>query len=97
MLKDEYEHRVRIVKLDYRAAIERLDGMFDLAFLDPPYRLTEAYGDALSRLSCRLSPDCLVVLERLKSAEITLPEGFARRDVRLYGDTAVEFIERTGM
>lgn len=95
VLKDEYEHRVRIMKLDYRAAIERLGGMFDLAFLDPPYRLTEAYGDALSRLSCRLSPDCLVVLERLKSAEITLPEGFARRDVRLYGDTAVEFIERT--
>ncbi len=95
VLKDEYDKRVRIVKLDYRGAIERLDGTFDLAFLDPPYRLTEAYGDALSRLEDRLSPDCLVVLERLKSAQITLPEGFARRDVRLYGDTAVEFIERT--
>ena len=97
VLKDDFDRRARIMKLDYRAAIDRLDGTYDMVFLDPPYRLTEVYGDALSRLSGRLSPDCLVVLERLKSAEVTLPEGFARRDVRLYGDTAVEFIERTGM
>ena len=97
VLKDDFDERVRILKLDYRAAVDRLDGTFDMVFLDPPYRLVEAYGDALSRLSGHLSPDCLVVLERLKSAEVMLPEGFARRDVRLYGDTAVEFIERTEM
>ena len=58
--------------------------------------MIEAYGDALARLRDKLSDDCLVVLERLKSAEIPLPDGFERKDVRLYGDTAVEFIERTG-
>lgn len=36
---------------DYRAALGQMAGMrFDLVFLDPPYRMAEAYGDALSRL-----------------------------------------------
>ena len=96
VLKDDYDRRVQILKLDYRAAIDRAEGPFDMVFLDPPYRMVEAYGDALSRLRDKLSDDCLVVLERLKSAEVPLPEGFERKDVRFYGDTAVEFIERTG-
>lgn len=96
VLKDDFGGRVRILKLDYRAAIERLEGRFDLVFLDPPYRMTDSYFDALSRLAGRLDADCLVVLERLKSAEIALPAGFVRRDVRFYGDTAVEFIETVG-
>lgn len=92
VLKDDYERRVRILKQDYRAAIERAGGPFDMVFLDPPYRMVEAYPDALARLRDKLSPDCLIVMERLKAAEIALPEGFERRDVRLYGDTAVEFV-----
>lgn len=93
VLKDEFDRRARIMKMDYRAAIERAEGPFDMVFLDPPYRMIEVYGDALQRLRDKLDPDCLVVLERLKSAEVPLPEGFERRDVRFYGDTAVEFIE----
>ena len=93
VLKDAFEGRARIMKADYRAAIERAQGPFDLVFLDPPYRMVEAYADALTRLEGKLSAECLVVLERRKDADIPLPGGFARRDVRIYGDTAVEFIE----
>ena len=92
--KADYENRVRVLRMDYRAAVERAEGPFDLVFLDPPYRMTEAYGDALDRL-CRLgklSPDCLIVMERVKSAAIALPERFESYDTRLYGDTAVEFV-----
>ena len=92
VLKDDFDRRVCVLKLDYRAAIERADGDFDVAFLDPPYRMTDCYGDALTRLRRRLNADCLVVLERLRTAEIQLPAGFERYDVRLYGDTAVDFI-----
>ena len=91
VLKDEYEHRVRIVKLDYRAAIEQAGDGFDMVFLDPPYRMTEVYADALSRLAGRLNPGCLVVMERQKDVSIQLPEGFSACDTRLYGDTAVDF------
>ena len=96
VLKDEMDRRVRILKMDYRTAIERAEGSFDMVFLDPPYRMVEVYGDALTRLSGRLNPDCLVVAERLKSAAIQLPEGFESYDTRFYGDTAVEFIRLTG-
>ena len=93
VLGEAYERRARILKMDYRAAVERAEGPFDLVFLDPPYRMTEAYGDALARLLAagKLDSDCLIVLERQKNAGIALPECFERYDTRLYGDTAVEF------
>ena len=96
VLKDELDRRARILKLDYRTAIEQVGNGFDMVFLDPPYRMVDAYGDALTRLGGRLNPDCLVVAERLKSAAIQLPEGFECYDTRFYGDTAVEFIRLTG-
>ena len=40
--------RVEIFRADYRQAIERLAQPFDLVFLDPPYRMETAYGDALT-------------------------------------------------
>ena len=96
VLKDEFDSRCRILKADYRAALSQLAGeAFDLVFLDPPYRMLEAYGEALSRLmgmGC-LMPGCTIVLERLKSAAVSLPEGFCAADTRCYGDTAVDFVK----
>ena len=96
VLKDDFEYRVDLLCSDYRSAIAALEGrLFDLVFLDPPYRMVEAYGDALARLYAgeMLAPGCLVVLERVKSAEVPLPEPFSVFDTRLYGDTAVDFVE----
>lgn len=94
VLKDDFDRRVKLLRADYRAAIERCGGNFDLVFLDPPYRLTDAYGDALSRLmqNNALTPDCLIVLERRASADLHLPEGFETFDTRHYGETAVDFV-----
>lgn len=96
VLKDDFDRRAQLLKADYRAAIERAQGPFDMVFLDPPYRMVEVYADALFRLRDKLSGGCLVVLERLRSAQVPLPDGFERKDERFYGDTAVEFIELTG-
>ena len=96
VLKEEFDFRVQLIRGDYRSAIGALEGrMFDLVFLDPPYRMTEAYGDALKRMqvSDMLAPGCLVVLERLKGAEVALPEGFRVTDTRHYSDTAIDFVE----
>ena len=95
--KDEFDDRVKLIKADYRTAIDRCDrcaGGFDLVFLDPPYRMAEAYGDALARLLKvgGLNPDCLIVLERRESQAVDLPEAFERYDMRHYGETAVEFV-----
>ena len=96
VLKDDFELRVHIVNQDYRSAIAALEGrIFDLVFLDPPYRMTEAYGDALARLmkADMLSPGCLIVMERHKGAQIPLPRAVDVFDTRQYGDTAVDFAE----
>jgi len=96
VLKDDFELRVRIIKQDYRGAIATLEGrIFDLVFLDPPYRMTEAYGDALERLlkADMLAPGCLIVMERQKGAQIPLPQAVDVFDTRQYGDTAVDFAE----
>lgn len=86
--------RVDIIRADYRKAIERLQAPCDLVFLDPPYRLEAAYADALARLRGRglLAKGALVILERAQARAIALPEGFAVRDARRYGETCVEFI-----
>ena len=83
VLKDDFEYRARILHMDYRSAIGALEGrMFDLVFLDPPYRMVEAYGDALSLLAKAdmLAPGCLIVMERRKDAEVALPEAFRVTD-----------------
>jgi len=96
VLKDDFELRVHIINQDYRSAIAALEGrIFDLVFLDPPYRMTEAYGEALARLmkADMLSPGCLIVMERHKGAQIPLPRAVDVFDTRQYGDTAVDFAE----
>lgn len=95
VLKDDLPRRARIIRSDYRTAIGTLGGMaFDLVFLDPPYRMVEAYGDALQRLRSMgaLAEDCLIVLERSRERQVALPEGFERFDTRHYGVTSVEFV-----
>ena len=96
VLKDDFDYRAQLIRADYRSAIAALEGrMFDLVFLDPPYRMVEAYGDALSRLleADMLAPGCLIVLERLGSASIALPRQFRVFDTRRYSDTSVDFVE----
>lgn len=96
VLKEDFSYRVRILCSDYRSAIAALEGsLFDLVFLDPPYRMVEAYGGALSQLygAQMLAPGCLIVLERQKDAAVPLPRPFNVTDTRQYGDTAVDFVE----
>ena len=86
--------RVSVMKADYRSAIAQTGRAFDLVFLDPPYRMTDAYEDALERLRAAglLGPECRIVMERLRAATATLPEGFEVYDTRTYGETAVDFV-----
>ena len=94
VLGAECSARAEIIRADYRKAIERLTGAYDLVFLDPPYRMEAAYGDALTRLRAagRLAPGALAILERAEARAISLPEGFSLRDARRYGEICVEFV-----
>ena len=86
--------RATVVRADYKGAIERLTGGFDLVFLDPPYRMEGACEDALLRLRLHgaLLPGFVAVAERARDRALDIPDGFSAVDVRTYGETAVEFI-----
>ncbi len=90
----DWRLRAEILRADYKRAIARLNGAFDLVFLDPPYRLRDAYADALMRLRSRgaLQDGALVIAERARDIALDLPEGFRRVDARAYGDTVLEWI-----
>lgn len=93
---ESYSERVRIIKGDYASAIGCIRGnQFDIIFIDPPYHMLDAYTNALERLrqnKC-LASGAVIVLERQKDAAVILPEGFICRDTRVYGETAVDFVE----
>ena len=88
--------RAMIVCRDYRALLASLGEAFDLVFLDPPYRMEEAYTSALEQLWQRnlLAPGGRIVAERAASGNFALPAGLAILDERKYGDTRLVFIGR---
>lgn len=86
---------VRVLKLDYRAALKSLAGEeFDLIFLDPPYKLGEAYlTSALLIAQHRLlGKEGLIVAERSGRTQIDWPKPFTVKDTRSYRDTSVDFV-----
>jgi 16S rRNA (guanine966-N2)-methyltransferase len=67
-------------------------GPYDLAFLDPPYDLSDdELTEALVALAPRLSPDALVIVERARrsAAPAWTAAGLEALRDRSYGDTAM--------
>lgn len=88
--------RVEVLMSDWRAALDRMHGPYDLVFLDPPYRMTEVYAQVIRALDERglLAADAWIVMESARDAEISLPEGFACVDSRRYGQTVITMARR---
>lgn len=95
VLKEAVAERARVLQADYRSAIGSLNGeRFDYVFLDPPYRMADAYADAALRLkrAGALAEGCTLLFERATEQTVPIPEGFVMFDTRRYGITTVEFI-----
>ncbi len=90
----DYREASRVVKADYRAALQDLirgGEQFDLLFVDPPYRmLTEAEVTLEPLLLSLLHNGGVVVLEGDKASHPTL--GAAPVFDRVYGDTRVTMV-----
>ena len=85
VLKDDFDARIRILRMDYRAAIDRLEGSFDLVFLDPPYRMGHI-GKLLPLAAAKLREGGTIICEYEKEAgEPEAPEGTVLRKVYRYG------------
>jgi 16S rRNA (guanine966-N2)-methyltransferase len=87
------EDRCEVVRSDALQYLRGGDGMFDLVFCDPPYKLAARLGPELTRLiPDRLAKEGRVIIESdvRQPLEVALPLEVERR----YGDTLVRVHER---
>ena len=85
------EDRARLIVRDYRQAIDQLaseGAQFDVAFLDPPYRM-ENTGEMCAALYDKglLAERFLIVVEHKRGLAPLLDERFEAFDLRKYGET----------
>jgi 16S rRNA (guanine966-N2)-methyltransferase len=82
---------IRVHRAAVAAYLARARSFYDLAFLDPPYDLSDHdLAHALELLVPRLAPDALVIVERAtRSGEPALPAGLVADRSKRYGDTTL--------
>lgn len=90
-----------LVRSDARKALQRFHQqgkLFDIIFLDPPYREIELTEKVLTDLvAYRLTvPAGIIVVETDSRTELKIPAGLELLEKRLYGDTAILFVEIAG-
>ncbi|MBQ6595293.1 MAG: 16S rRNA (guanine(966)-N(2))-methyltransferase RsmD [Clostridia bacterium] len=98
VLGEEGISRATILKTDYRSAIARMQrDTYSFVFLDPPYRMKEAYASALDLMAAGgcLKDGWTAVLEREADERIELPDVYEVYDSRRYGRAAVDFVRRS--
>lgn len=89
------KEQVRIVRGNVASALKKLEGPFDLVFVDPPY------ADVSSGVVSRIGPDlvpllregAVVVVEHAAADEPPSLAGLHPTEQRRYGDTALCFYE----
>ena len=90
------EDRARLIPRDYRQAMDQLareKQVFDVVFLDPPYRM-ENTGEMCAALYDKglLAQAFLLVVEHKRGLAPLVDERFEAFDQRDYGDTQITFI-----
>ncbi|MGH2710842.1 MAG: RsmD family RNA methyltransferase [Actinomycetota bacterium] len=91
------EGRARVVRSDVRAALEREEGPFDVAFLDPPYEIDEGeLASVLGLVAARLGPDGRFALTRPKGKDSmnVIPLHWHSARLLSYGDARIHVCRR---
>jgi 16S rRNA (guanine966-N2)-methyltransferase len=85
-----------VVAATVESAIERIDGPFDLVFIDPPYADDDVSVTAvLDGLEPLVAQDGIVVVHRQARSDFDVPEFLTSTDQRRYGDAVVTIMKRT--
>lgn len=91
-----YEERAKLQNTEDIKAVDLMEkqGMiFDLIFLDPPYRMNMT--DMMARLEKKLlAEDGMIVCEHDRSTPPDTPEKLMLQDRREYGNTGISFFVR---
>jgi 16S rRNA (guanine966-N2)-methyltransferase len=82
---------IEVITQNVQSFLTNASGAWDIAFLDPPYDLTEPdLAATLTALGDRLAPDAMVMLERSsRSSEPAWPAGITVERRKTYGDTTL--------
>ena len=84
-----------VVNASAERAIPKLNGTFDLVFVDPPYADDDASVRALlDLLGPVVAIGGLVVMHRQANSAVTVPDFLTSVDERHYGDAVVTMMER---
>lgn len=96
-----FQDKASVIKADVNKAVDRFvkSGVkFKLIFLDPPYRISVSFLDAILLMiaSHMLNFNGLLILEHSAKSEPRSVEGLEVESTRIYGDTAVTFYRMKG-
>jgi 16S rRNA (guanine966-N2)-methyltransferase len=85
------DERARLIVAEASRAIDRLDGVFDRIFVDPPYAEASAVASLLDALADakRIADGALVAFEHPSKLTPALGPRFATVSEKRYGDTSV--------
>ncbi len=88
--------QVEIYCCDWRSAVRKLKSrncMFDLVFLDPPYRMTDL-RDVFDELETLIRDDGLVIVEHEAKQKVLFGDGFVKTDERKWGFCGISFLRK---
>ncbi len=90
------ENRYAIIRAGFTGAAKRLDGGFDVLFLDPPYGATQL-AEALETAGPLVAADALVIIEHAKrDAAPERVSGLELTRDLVQGDSVLSFYRRIG-
>ncbi len=94
-----FSNRAELLQMDALKAVGKIaseNRLFDLIFIDPPYREVVMMHELLQLLACKriLHHDGLIIFETGKKTVLQLPEGLETVEQRIYGDTSLLLIEQ---
>lgn len=95
-----FADRAEVIRADAVTAVKQLAAkhrQFDIIFADPPYGAIAVFAElAAAAVSCNmLHEGGIMVIESARKANLTPPAGLVLSARKVYGDSALHFLERS--
>ena len=86
--------KVKIIKRSIRK-VKKIDGKFDLIFMDPPYQMDIIFKKTLNKILDFkiLKKNSLIILEHAKNKKLVIPKNFAIIKEKNYGNSSLTLIK----
>ena len=86
--------KLNVINADYKLSLKSFTAPFDIIYLDPPYEMDGSIVLNELQESKACSDKTLIIYERLREKEFSLPTGYILVDERKYGITTLTFLRK---